>query len=173
MLKFLFGFHGRVSLAKFWAFYIVASICWGIAVLTVYGIADHAGIPDPLDDLFSGQPLSAGQWYILSPLAVVFAFLVVFFLAAMSKRLHDRNRSAWWLAAVYGCFFLAGALTMVLFATALAHGLLVRGIWILSMLVVGGAGLWLAVELFLLPGTRGDNRFGPDPCRIDRPEGAA
>jgi uncharacterized membrane protein YhaH (DUF805 family) len=42
-------------------------------------------------------------------------------------------------------------------------GSLVRSVWWLGFLAVGIAALWLLLELLILPGTRGENRFGPDP----------
>lgn len=70
----------------------------------------------------------------------------------LSKRLHDRGRSGWWaapiLAALVGCWphpdgFLDFPLALVL--------------------------VWAIIELGVLHGEAGANRFGPSPIRIAAP----
>ncbi len=86
-------------------------------------------------------------------------------IATTAKRLHDRNRSGWWVVAVivvgrlsyvyYGLFFglhfgvdLSIARELLLLTFAVALPLLQT---------------WVVIELFFLIGTDGPNRFGPDP----------
>ena len=57
-------------------------------------------------------------------------------LAMATKRLHDRNRSGWLL------------LTLL--------------IPYLNIIFI----IWLTIEIWFLKGTEGDNRFGPDSCRL-------
>ena len=64
----------------------------------------------------------------------------------LSKRLHDRGRSGWWAALVLV------AVAMVWPAPSGARVLLA-----IPVLV------WAMVELGLLPGEEGANRFGPSP----------
>ena len=166
MLHFLFSVRGRVGRKTMWLFYFAACICWGIAVAAIYGIADFAEISDPLGDVFLGEPVSAGGWCIFALLALAYALLVVCLLAVMSKRLHDRNRSAWWLLPIYGGVALVAVLDNAVpdtwIATEYLWTLWNRGVFV-TMALLGIAGLWLFLELFLLPGTRGPNRYGPDP----------
>jgi uncharacterized membrane protein YhaH (DUF805 family) len=69
------------------------------------------------------------------------------------KRLHDRNKSGWWLAILYGVPFVldSGAYGVVsdhpLYLTAPATLI----------------NLWALIELGFLRGSRGPNRFGEDP----------
>ncbi|MBR0871143.1 DUF805 domain-containing protein [Bradyrhizobium tropiciagri] len=63
------------------------------------------------------------------------------FAAIIVKRLHDLNVSGWWALAILGVPHLAGAL----------H----ERTWIPYLAIVG--------TLSLLPGLKGDNRFGRDP----------
>jgi uncharacterized membrane protein YhaH (DUF805 family) len=176
VFHFLFSFRGRISLGQFWLFYVGAGICWGIAVAAIYGIAGYAGIPDPLDSIFFGHPLSAGGWCVLSFLVIAYAFLVICFMTVISKRLHDRNRSAWWLVGLYGLFAAVSQLDKILLDAQFVfdgHRPLVHGVWLFGLLALGIATVWIMLELFILPGTRGENRFGPDPRRIDPPKTAA
>lgn len=56
-------------------------------------------------------------------------------LALMVKRLHDRNRSGWWIATAF--------------------------VPILGVVAL----IWLLIEVWFLRGTLGSNRFGMDPVR--------
>ncbi|MGU3540250.1 DUF805 domain-containing protein [Methylobacterium sp. A54F] len=70
-------------------------------------------------------------------------------------RLHDRNRSGWWIAAylaLYGASFATDDGTAEPTLPALA-----AAIAALTFLA------WLARELFGRPGTPGPNRYGPPP----------
>jgi uncharacterized membrane protein YhaH (DUF805 family) len=79
----------------------------------------------------------------------------MWFLAATTvKRLHDRNKSGWWIVP----FFLAPNLLGEV------------GGWLgdsypvnFLMLVLGVLSFWGFVEMLCLRGTKGPNRFGPDP----------
>jgi uncharacterized membrane protein YhaH (DUF805 family) len=64
----------------------------------------------------------------------------------LSKRLHDRGRSGWW-----------AALILLAFAVVWQQ----RGNIILALFVL--VVIWAAVELGLMPGEEGANRFGPNP----------
>lgn len=77
------------------------------------------------------------------------------------RRLHDTNRSGWFMfmpllamiVAILGMFFFVGA-------AALNPGMI--AIVIAFALIPLGASIWYLVVL-CLPGTHGGNRFGPDP----------
>ncbi|QUD88623.1 DUF805 domain-containing protein [Phenylobacterium montanum] len=66
----------------------------------------------------------------------------------LSKRLHDRGKSGWW-----------AALILVAVGVAWPHP---NGFFdFLLVLVV----VWAVVELAVLPGEQGANRFGPNPMK--------
>jgi uncharacterized membrane protein YhaH (DUF805 family) len=70
------------------------------------------------------------------------------------KRLHDRNKSGWWMALFFIVPSLLGKLSDRLGDQT-------------AVFIVSGIGLglsvWCFVEIFCLKGTKGPNRFGPDP----------
>lgn len=77
-----------------------------------------------------------------------FVYPALFYVGAcvLSKRLHDRGRSGWWAAAVLVSIVAvwphpAGFLDFVFFAVL----------------------VWAAVELAILPGEQGANRYGVNP----------
>lgn len=67
----------------------------------------------------------------------------------LSKRLHDRGHSGWWAALV---------LIAVLFVWPTPHGAPA----ILAVPVI----IWAVVELGVLPGEQGANRFGANPLTL-------
>ncbi len=70
----------------------------------------------------------------------------------LSKRLHDRGRSGWW-----------AALVLVAIAAVWSHP---NGFFnFLFFLVL----VWSGVELTVLSGERGTNRFGPNPLNPAAP----
>ena len=87
-------------------------------------------------------------------------------LAAGVRRLHDTNRTGWWLLApiapiVVGVL-LAGPALMTQGAAAMA------GLGAVSLLFLLGLIFSVVVLVFyLLPGTPGENRYGPNPYGLD------
>jgi uncharacterized membrane protein YhaH (DUF805 family) len=79
---------------------------------------------------------------------VVYPLLLASGACVLSKRLHDRGRSGWWSALV---------LIAALMIWPEPHG--AAGVLAIPVLI------WSAVELGLLPGEQGTNRFGPNPIR--------
>jgi uncharacterized membrane protein YhaH (DUF805 family) len=156
--KFLSGFRGRIDCAKYWHAVLETSISC-LVFVTIFGAMlklVHAGFlfvfKNPLSWPFDATFRSA-LW--------LFAGWNLEFLAATTiKRLHDRNRSGWWIVP----FFIAPILvlgpsdwldnqTLVVLVDALGFSL----------------GVWCFIELFCLGGTRGPNRFGSDPLASSKP----
>jgi uncharacterized membrane protein YhaH (DUF805 family) len=171
MGRFLFGLEGRIGRAKFFFIVPVLIGLW-LAGFAAWS-AELNDLPSALDDLgyeavlpMLSQPLP----HLLAAIAIAALFLVGCYVAfaVAAKRLHDRGKKAGWFFPMAGLPLAAAALARVL---ANRH-LLQSGLngFVEGVLATLGSGvlLWSAVELFLLRGTDGDNRFGPDPRRIDR-----
>ncbi len=75
------------------------------------------------------------------------------------RRLHDRNMRGWWLVAPYVVVFL-GVIVAVAGGIANSEGLAGAGTLIAGIGCLGFIALFV---LYCLPGTKGPNRFGPDP----------
>jgi uncharacterized membrane protein YhaH (DUF805 family) len=104
--------------------------------------------------------LAALREYGLEFLPVTIAIILVLYipliwigLALGAKRLHDRDKSAWWLLVFY-------ALPTIL-STAADRMEDVQ--FIILHLISFGITVWAFVELGCLRGTVGSNRYGPDP----------
>ena len=78
---------------------------------------------------------------------VVYPALLFSSACLLSKRLHDRGRSGWWAALVLLAFALVWPSA--------------SGPRALFLIVV----VWAVIELGLMPGEEGSNRFGANPLR--------
>jgi uncharacterized membrane protein YhaH (DUF805 family) len=131
-----FGFEGRINRAKFW---LVGLVNFG--TILVGAAVSYA----------SGSTIA---WVVIG---LVYLGLLVSGLAVTIKRLHDRDRSAWWtLIFIFGPPVLSGIGAVFGQAGSAIAGLAGFGI-----------SIWSFVELGCLRGTQGPNRFGPDPLTLD------
>lgn len=169
-MSYLFGFGGRINRAKMWLF-IVVTLVWEIVVglIAAFGLSWHGwssgrvvGVAFPWADPIAG-PLQMAAAAAIAVLVVVY---VVSLLAVFTKRLHDRNKSAWWLILFLfipcGLSALERAAVPGLLALGEHFGPL--GVGLDTADLIGTIlGIWAFIELFCLPGTPGENRYGPDP----------
>ena len=178
---YLFGFSGRINRAKQWAVLLVSLVHVAIvSVVFAYTIGGHAIVA-----LVKGQTTLAAL--AASPqghtFGIVFCVLYVigFYigLAVATKRLHDRNKSAWWLIVFIALPLVLQIPTLMAMPEMFAHlGAVVHAAQAhlppppppaqppLALIARGAAtivGIWAFVELYILRGTVGDNRYGPDP----------
>jgi uncharacterized membrane protein YhaH (DUF805 family) len=160
--RFLSHFEGRINRARYWlavlmilgsmisALLLLAAICliFGIATgpLTINLVGVSASFQ--LDDSDKAAPFPQ---FVTILMTFVFGW---FYVAVSIRRLHDRNKSGWWMIPFVGAAGLYGQ-----FGDRLA------GSW--AALVVGLAVfiafIWGMVEMDFLKGTNGPNRFGADP----------
>jgi uncharacterized membrane protein YhaH (DUF805 family) len=161
----LSGFEGRTSRARYWlaVLIIVASMVSALLLLATisenFGIAtgtlsinlvDVSASVEPADDDTAVKVSLLPQLVVIA-MTLVFAW---FYLATSIRRLHDRNKSGWWIVPFVG-------------ATGLfdQFGGRLAGSWAtfpvrLAVLI---AFIWGLVEMYGLRGTNGPNQFGPDP----------
>ena len=146
-LKHYADFSGRAPRAEYW-WYTLAVIVVTVIVSFLEAALGLSGLVGPY-----------------GPLSVLLGLgLLLPGLAVSVRRLHDTDRSGWWLLLVIVPYFIF----MLLVGGAMASG---------SMAALGGAGLLggLAVLVcaivllvfYVQRGTAGSNRFGPDPYGAD------
>ena len=111
-LKRYADFSGRAPRAEYWWFYLLTVVAYLVGTI--------------LDSLL-GTDEALGSSGIITLLLVL--GLLIPSLAAGARRLHDTDRSGWWLLIAF--IPLVGVIVLLVF--------------------------------FVLEGTKGDNRFGPDP----------
>jgi uncharacterized membrane protein YhaH (DUF805 family) len=153
-------FSGRSRRMEFWMWklftFLIGIVVW-ILIMSMIGGAAFANDPQALAAAGGGAMIVI-MLYGLFALATLIPDLAV-----TVRRLHDTDRSGWWILAPLLPYIVA--LVSALGGAAsgdqngLAAGGLIAGIAMLAALVLG---IVLLVFMFL-EGTRGPNRFGPDP----------
>ena len=134
-LKKYAQFDGRSRRKEYWM-YVLLLIVVGIVVGIVESILGLTGMVGPYG------PISA--LFMLATLVPSLAVGV--------RRLHDTNRSGWWLLVGYGpfilylCLMLAGMLQIAMIVALVAL-----------------IGFIVLLVFMVLEGTKGPNQYGPDP----------
>ena len=131
-INLLFSFSGRINRAKYWLAFLIWFVLWIVLLVLMF---------------MSG----------FSTTTIVTAIIVAIpsFLSGIAigiKRLHDRNKSGWWLLL----FYLAPGIL-----DGIGRG--AGGIGFVFSLASLAITIWAFVELGCLRGTIGVNRYGPDP----------
>lgn len=165
---YLFSFSGRINRAKAWLFVLLAIVFEIVAVtvvLSAFGfqhlvnVAQHKEPPTVL----------SGNGVALALCALVgLAFLVLIFcaFAVLVKRLHDRNKSAWWLLLFYLLPLVLNGYAISSMVSAMQQGELptvANPVAIVARGIATLISLWAFVEIYCLRGTEGDNAYGSDP----------
>lgn len=138
----LLSFQGRLNRKPYW---IGTLALVAVMVVAVFGLFFLAG--------------GTGG---VAAIAILYLLMLWPALAIGVKRLHDRDKSAWWLLVFY-------ALPAVL-------NIVVEGGEGMAATVFGmaslGISIWALVELGFLRGTVGANRYGADPlaATVQAPE---
>jgi uncharacterized membrane protein YhaH (DUF805 family) len=142
--QLFFSFTGRINRTKYWI---------GIAVFVIIAI-------------ISGTVAYIGEE---TPALHVLGFIIdvallIAGLAVGAKRLHDRDKSAWWLLV----FYIVPSVLLVIGSLMFFYGIGAESAGgVIGSVVFYALGLgvliWAIVELGFLRGTIGANRFGPDP----------
>jgi uncharacterized membrane protein YhaH (DUF805 family) len=144
-------FSGRAPRAEYWWF--VLAVIVSMIVLKI--IESILGINGMIAGVYG--PLTALLWLAT----------IVPSIAVGVRRLHDTNRSAWWILlpiVPYCLAFVLGGAAMMRGAVSGSEPGMMAGMGIASVFLLIGAVCAIVLLVFLcLQGTPGDNRYGPDP----------
>jgi uncharacterized membrane protein YhaH (DUF805 family) len=138
-----FSFKGRANRQRYW-----------LTILALVGLAIVCEVPVLV--IASMAPMMG-----LIAVPLIIAFLLAG-LALAARRLHDRNKSAWWLLLFQGVPLILGLLRGL---SAAAGGGGDDPVGALLALISLPFTIWAFVELGCLKGTDGPNRFGDDPLQ--------
>ena len=150
-------FGGRSRRTEFWLFFLFLTLVYVALFTLIYAVA--------LSLIASGN-FTGDIMAVMTSLGVFGIIILVFWLATLlpwlavsARRLHDLNLSGWWLAIPYGVWLASNVLRFV--GTANRDPALLAAAQLFAL-------LWMAmaagsIVVFCLPGTRGANRYGPDP----------
>lgn len=169
--RYLFRFDGRINRALLWQALLIVMLLAGLLGVIGEAINVFSGHRSAattlifsfdfnLDELFNAVDprsyrllASADRPTLILKLLGTPLFLWIY-LATAIKRLHDRDRSGWWIIP----FFIVPGLFDQF------SDLLPESYWVLPFILPASIlWLWGLVEMFCLRGTTGPNRFGPDP----------
>ena len=169
---YLFRFDGRIDRARFWLaipvlFGLMTTV--GLAIVAIHGLFGsaapfHIGASD-LFKLVDPDAYRSLTWADLPRLLIKLvgtSLLMWVYFAISIKRLHDRDKGGWWLLVfwVLPFFLLFGGFGAAF--TSRSGDVSTGSIMMLASLPIA---LWGIVELGILPGTKGPNRFGADPLQ--------
>jgi uncharacterized membrane protein YhaH (DUF805 family) len=137
-------FSGRAPRAEFWWFVLALIIAY-VVVSIVENILGMSG-------------MIAGAY---GPLTLILMLGTLIPQISVSvRRLHDTNRTGWWLLLPIIPYCIGFALA----GPAMMGGGDMTGMGLASIfLVIGFVGAIVLLVFYVLPGTQGDNRFGSDP----------
>jgi uncharacterized membrane protein YhaH (DUF805 family) len=143
----LFSFQGRINRAKYWLVALLNIAAWivfgSIALIWLGGI-------DP-ENLFRFAGGALLIWVVAIALSIAGTWA---FLATGVKRLHDRDKSGWWILLFWFGPSLLGGSNQTMEDSPVSLVLALIGL---------GIAIWGFVELGCLRGTRGPNQYGSDP----------
>jgi uncharacterized membrane protein YhaH (DUF805 family) len=141
LFEFLFGAGGRINRAKYWRSVLIYV---GAGLMTAVILFAAAGIAAPL--------------FIVMVLVVLLPWLL-WGVSLTTERLHDRDKSAWWLVVFYVLPAVLGQLANLAWLAGNAGAVLQT----ILALAAFALTIWGFVEIGCLPGTTGSNSYGPDP----------
>jgi len=172
---FLFACDGRINRAKIWLGLLVI-LGWMILIaLVMLGIDGMFGNPvkslhfnvndvfayvDPgvlraaisrLRDGKEASPAHLVLAFFHSAGTLIFAWV---YLAISAKRLHDRDKSGWWMIPY---FIIPGLYSQ--FQDRLPNSYFVLPLTVAVVILM----IWGFIDIYCLAGTRWTNRFGPNP----------
>ena len=141
-----FAFQGRAGRGEAWTMSIVMTV-----VISIVGIA--VGVPMAIQQGLSAPPPELSLFTNLASMVLLAGVTV--------RRLHDRDKEAWWLVTywVMPAIYMAVANPMEQLKTGAPIAP-----WQIGLLALtGGVVVWSFIDLYVLPAAPGADRFGPDP----------
>jgi uncharacterized membrane protein YhaH (DUF805 family) len=163
---YLFDFRGRINRARNWLAVLIIlgfMILFGglaIGLGHLFSLTDKKSFNLDLDDVFriidpvNWRMVARSELWLLFAKVIATGFCLWVYLATSIKRLHDRDKSGWWIVPF---FILPGLYKQF-------EDRLPDSWWVLPLsLIVFGLLIWNFIELYCLRGSRGTNQYGPDP----------
>jgi uncharacterized membrane protein YhaH (DUF805 family) len=134
-----FEFHCRIGRKQ----YLLGLLAIIVTMVALFELFGRSGIQPPV-----------------LKTAAIFVLIVLFapWLAISVKRLHDRDRSGWWIVPFY---FVPKWLDQ--FSDKTEEG---TTLWWAAIAVAVILGIWGFIEMVCLPGTSGQNRYDEKPAEI-------
>jgi uncharacterized membrane protein YhaH (DUF805 family) len=133
------SFSGRINRAKYWL-----AVAIGFLISMAFNVLAFIASQSTVIQIIN--------MLLIIPLGI-------FACAVGIKRLHDRNKSGWYLLLFYGLPIVLSAASVVMVDRPDGPSI-TAGVLALLGLVVS---VWTLIELGCLRGSIGQNKYGPDP----------
>ena len=159
---YLFSFKGRINRAKFWlaGLIIVGWMVLMAAIVLTFGartfgfsVSDIFKIVDPA----TYHAVSRADLPLVLAKLVGTPLFTWVFAATAIKRLHDRDKSAWWILPF---FVLPGLINQ--FLDRINNDTIGFALGLISFVLA----TWGGIELLFFRGSRKNNRFGANPLFV-------
>jgi len=157
-LKRYAEFSGRSRRKEYWLFFLGVLLLY-LALFALMLVLLGGAVLSAIQGNGSSGSMGAVFGQSIMGIGVIFLIVLLWWallipsLAVGVRRLHDIDRSGWWLMLGYGPWIAGEVL-----APAVQSETLVDILTLGSMI-----GFIVLLVFAVLPGTRGPNRFGPDP----------
>lgn len=136
-------FSGRINRAKYWIAFLIY-----IAIYVVVGVLAYF-----VDQSTAVQTLNA----------IVTVVLMISSFGVGIKRLHDRNKSGWYVLLFIVAPTILFAAGFVIGTMSTGSDFVATALWLIAFVI----GIWGFIELGCLRGSIGQNKYGPDPLAPD------
>jgi uncharacterized membrane protein YhaH (DUF805 family) len=133
------SFNGRINRAKYWL-----AVGIGFLISTAFNVLAYVASQSTV--------MQVTNMLLIIPLGI-------FACAVGVKRLHDRNKSGWYLLLFYGLLFVLWAASVVMVEGPDGPSITAGVLAVLGLVMA----VWTFVELGCLRGSIGQNKYGPDP----------
>jgi uncharacterized membrane protein YhaH (DUF805 family) len=156
---YLFKFQGRINRAKYWLAGLII-VCWMIflaMIATIFGVKTlHFSVEDifRVVDPNTYRRLSSTDLRLIAVKMIGTPVFLWVYVATSIKRLHDRDKSAWWMIPF---FVVPGLIDQ--FLNRLGNSYAMIGIGAIAAALL----TWCGIELLFFKGSRKTNRFGRNP----------
>jgi uncharacterized membrane protein YhaH (DUF805 family) len=140
ILSLLFSFKGRIKRGQYWLAGLLMPILAGVLFGIYVAIIGSSLSPEYVKSLKPGSSELQSLYPVIIPFVLILVMVLWSGAAIYTKRLHDRNKGAIWLLAIYGPAL--GSLIMPF-------------LLVLSVISM----IWVFIELGCMRGTDGPNRF--------------
>jgi uncharacterized membrane protein YhaH (DUF805 family) len=170
-LKRYAEFSGRSSRAEFWWFFLFATIFYAAVTFLLMRSVASMVPSQPSDPANAVNFANSGMGILMSISGLLWLALLCPMIAVQVRRLHDLNRSGWWIGGFWLLYlaYLGLTFSMVVSglrtpgAAAQMGGFAAAGIVAISLFVYS----IVLLVFFCLRGTTGANRYGDDPYGVD------
>lgn len=159
---YLFRFDGRINRAKYWLAGLII-VCWMAFIAGIVVALGARKFGFSVDDIFKAvdpatyRALSRADFPMFMVKLLATPLFTWVFAATSVKRLHDRDKSAWWVVPF---FVVPGLINQ--FIDRIDNAYIGFMLGLISFVLA----TWGGIELLFFRGSRKTNRFGANPLYV-------